>query len=59
VKIKIRIDDPETRAVWETAQRAKAEVESWPAWKRGEEPPSASTETPASAPAPTPTEGDR
>lgn len=35
-KVKIRIDDPETRAIWETAQRAKAEVASWPAWKRGE-----------------------
>lgn len=35
-KIKIRIDDPETRAVWETAQKAKAEVARWPAWKRGE-----------------------
>jgi hypothetical protein len=34
-KIKIRIDDPETRAVWETAQKAKAEVASWPPWKRG------------------------
>jgi deoxycytidylate deaminase len=37
MKIKIRIDDPQTRAVWEAAQKAKAEVESWPAWKRGEE----------------------
>lgn len=46
MKIKIRIDDPETRAVWETAQKAKAEVESWPAWKRGEEPPRASSESP-------------
>jgi hypothetical protein len=37
MKLKIVIDDPETRAVWETVQRAKAEVASWPAWKRGEE----------------------
>lgn len=36
MKLKIRIDDEETRALWETAKRAKAEVESWPAWKRGE-----------------------
>lgn len=35
MKIKIRLDDPETRAVWETAQRARAEVEAWPEWKRG------------------------
>jgi hypothetical protein len=43
VKIKIRIDDPETRAVWETAHRAKAEVESWPAWKRGDDRPRATS----------------
>lgn len=40
MKLKIRIDDEETRALWETAKKAKAkakaEVESWPAWKRGE-----------------------
>ena len=37
-KVKISLDDPETRAVWETAQRAKAEVAAWPAWKRGDAP---------------------
>jgi len=37
MKIKLKLDDPETRAIWETVQRAKAEVASWPAWKRGEE----------------------
>lgn len=37
MKIKIKLDDPETRAVWEAVQKAKAEVASWPAWKRGEE----------------------
>lgn len=37
MKLKIVIDDPETRAVWETAQRAKAEVAAWPAWKRGDQ----------------------
>ncbi len=36
MKLKIRIDDPQTRAVWETVLKARAEVESWPAWKRGE-----------------------
>ncbi len=41
MKIKARIHTPETRAVWETAQKAKAEVERWPAWKRGEEAPRA------------------
>jgi hypothetical protein len=44
MKIKILIDDPETRAVWETAQRAKVEVAAWPAWKRGDQP-----ETPAAS----------
>lgn len=34
--VKIKLDDPETRATWEAAQQAKKEVESWPAWKRGE-----------------------
>lgn len=38
-KIKICLDDPETRAVWETALEARREVASWPAWKRGEEEP--------------------
>lgn len=35
-KIKIRLDDPETRAVWRAALRARDEVARWPAWKRGE-----------------------
>jgi hypothetical protein len=35
MKVKLKLDDQETRAVWETAKRAKAEVTSWPAWKRG------------------------
>ena len=39
MKLKIVIDDPETRAVWETAQAAKAEVAAWPAWKRGDDTP--------------------
>lgn len=37
MKLKIRLDDPKTRAVWEAAKRAKAEVEGWPRWKRGED----------------------
>jgi hypothetical protein len=36
-KIKISLEDPEVRAIWEGALKAKREVESWPAWKRGEE----------------------
>lgn len=36
MKIKLRLDDHETRAVWDAAQKAKTEVASWPAWKRGE-----------------------
>ena len=35
-KVKICLDDPETRAVWQTAKDASAEVAAWPAWKRGE-----------------------
>jgi hypothetical protein len=34
--LKIRLDTPEDRALWETAKNARAEVESWPAWKRGD-----------------------
>ncbi|HEY0483239.1 MAG TPA: hypothetical protein VGD37_37210 [Kofleriaceae bacterium] len=52
MKLKIRIDDEETRALWETAKKAKAEVESWPAWKRGELVPRVSTDTDTDAPAP-------
>jgi hypothetical protein len=37
-KLQIVIDDAETRALWNTALRAKAEVAAWPAWKRGETP---------------------
>lgn len=51
MKIKLRLDDQETRAVWDAAQKAKTEVASWPAWKRGEE--TASTATVAT-PKPTP-----
>lgn len=36
MKIKIVLDDPEIRAVWEAALAARREVASWPAWKRGE-----------------------
>ena len=36
MKIKIKLDDPQTLAIWNAAQKAKAEVASWPAWKRGE-----------------------
>jgi hypothetical protein len=38
MKLEILIDDGETRALWETAKKAKAEVESWPAWKHNEVP---------------------
>ncbi len=36
MKLKLKLDDQETRAVWATVQRAKDEVAGWPAWKRGE-----------------------
>ena len=46
MKLEILIDDDETRALWETAKKAKAEVESWPAWKHNEVP-RASSDAPA------------
>jgi hypothetical protein len=56
MKIKLRLDDQETRAVWDAAQKAKTEVASWPAWKRGEET-TASTATAATTPKPNTTNG--
>lgn len=50
MKLKIVIDDPETRAVWETVQRANAEVAAWPAWKRGEQADTTATADAATAP---------
>ena len=50
MKLKIRIDDEHTRALWETAKKAKAEVESWPAWKHNELPRDASTSEEIRAP---------
>lgn len=35
-KVQISLKDAETRAVWECALQAKREVDSWPAWKRGD-----------------------
>jgi hypothetical protein len=54
MKLTILIDDPETRAIWETAQRAKAEVARWPAWKRGEQ-----DDHPAAESPPDPSGADR
>lgn len=34
-KLKLKLDDPHTREVWQAVQRAKTEVAAWPAWKRG------------------------
>jgi len=36
-KIKISLDDPAVRKVWNTVLEARREVAGWPAWKRGEE----------------------
>ncbi len=33
-KIVRNLATPETRAFWETAQQAFAEVETWPSWRR-------------------------
>ncbi len=35
-KLRIDTSDPETRAVWQAVLRARDEVASWPAWKRGD-----------------------
>ena len=35
-KIKISLENPKIRAIWETVLEARREVASWPAWKRGE-----------------------
>jgi len=45
-KIKISLENPEIRAIWETALEARREVASWPAWKRGDDV-VASDDTPA------------
>lgn len=37
-KMLLDTSDPETKALWETAQRTAAEVAAWPAWKRNELP---------------------
>ena len=37
MKIKLKIEDIQTRQIWDAVLRAKTEVESWPAWKRGED----------------------
>ena len=47
-KIKISLEDPEIRAIWETALAARREVANWPAWKRGE------YDAPGTDPAPAP-----
>ena len=36
-KIKISLENPEIRKIWETALAAREEVASWPAWKRGDD----------------------
>jgi hypothetical protein len=38
MKLKIQLDDEETRALWGGRQESKAEVESWPTWKHNELP---------------------
>lgn len=37
LRLQLDTTDPDTKAVWEAAKLAKAEVASWPAWKRGED----------------------
>jgi len=36
-KISVRFTNPEAKAVWDAVLQAKAEVDSWPEWKRGSE----------------------
>jgi hypothetical protein len=58
-KIKISLEDPEIRAVWETVLEARREVASWPAWKRGEDVPAASEDASVPAPKTEATEPDK
>ena len=58
-KIKISLEDPETRAIWETVLEARREVASWPAWKRGEDVVPSGDETPAPSTTPPEQEPDR
>lgn len=37
-RILLDTSDPETKALWETAQRTAAEVAAWPPWKHNEVP---------------------
>ncbi|HWO24836.1 MAG TPA: hypothetical protein VNO30_39110 [Kofleriaceae bacterium] len=48
-KIKISLENPEIRAIWETALEARREVASWPAWKRGDDVVPSNDDTPASS----------
>ncbi|HWO24835.1 MAG TPA: hypothetical protein VNO30_39105 [Kofleriaceae bacterium] len=48
-KIKLNLEDPKIRAIWETILEAKREVASWPAWKRGEDVVPSSDDTAASS----------
>ena len=35
--MKLNLEDPQVKKVWDAVQAAKREVASWPAWKRGED----------------------
>ncbi len=37
-KILRKMSTPKSRTFWKTAERSAAEVEKWPAWKRGLDP---------------------
>lgn len=45
-KISAKFTNPEAKFIWEAVLRAKAEVDTWPAWKRGGQVPEASPSTP-------------
>lgn len=52
-KVKISLEDPEIRRIWNAMLDAQREVESWPAWKRGELAPATGNHSPGLAPKPT------
>ncbi len=58
-KIKISLENPKIRAIWETVLEARREVASWPAWKRGEYDAPATEEAPVSMAAPPEPSGKR
>ena len=59
MKLKLNIQDEQTRRVWDAALRAETAVEKWPAWKRGEDVPTPEKGNGSADPPAPPEEADR